>query len=396
VDFLSRTTFEGGKVIEPIRGEHKNVFVLDVASLYPTMIINYNISFDTVNCSCCKDDLSARVPKYIISVRDYWICRKAKGVFTELMGHFTSERLRQQKIGNETQSQGLKILINSGYGVFGYRFFKHYNRDVAILVAAYGRYVLTKMQEMASADATDNNNIYNCSQQQYRFRVVNGDTDSLFLVAGNNNSNDDITANEQEKEEVIQQGIKLFIKDCNEKLHIEVKHEKTFAKCLISKKKHYIGILEDLSKDPIIKGFEGIKSDRVEWVRKAFFEMVQDYQCDRDPITKLRNAFSDLEQWNIRDPEHLLLKTIRLRQDPEDYKNNCLQKKIGLELGLTHGDTVPYYLADNNKGYTFNVNELSISQYKKMLLHTVKDVLEILGYDIDQELFGKVSLSSFI
>jgi DNA polymerase elongation subunit (family B) len=113
------------------------------------MIINYNISFDTVNCSCCKDDLSACVPKEVSSVKDYWICRKVKGIFTELMENFTSERLRQQKIGNETQSQGLKILINSGYGVFGYRFFKYYNRDVAILVAAYGRYILTKMQEMA-------------------------------------------------------------------------------------------------------------------------------------------------------------------------------------------------------------------------------------------------------
>ena len=90
----------------------------------------------------------AHVPKEISSVKDYWICRKVKGVFTELMESFTSERLRQQKTGNETQSQGLKILINAGYGVFGYRFFKYYNRDVAILVAAYGRYILTKMQEM--------------------------------------------------------------------------------------------------------------------------------------------------------------------------------------------------------------------------------------------------------
>ena len=136
VDLLSATKFEGGKVIEPIRGEHKNVFVLDVASLYPTMIINYNISFDTVNCSCCKDDSSAHIPKEITSVRDYWICRKIKGIFTERMEHFTTERLKQQRLGNGTQSQGLKILINAGYGVFGYRFFKYYNRDVAILVAS--------------------------------------------------------------------------------------------------------------------------------------------------------------------------------------------------------------------------------------------------------------------
>ena len=178
------------------------------------------------------------------------------------MEYFTSERLRQQKIGNETQSQGLKILINSGYGVFGYRFFKYYNRDVAILVAAYGRYILTKMQEMAAGTIDDKD----YHQHSYHFKVVNGDTDSLFLVAENNNS---IASNKEEKESEAlqrqeQEDIKLFIKDCNDKLHIEVKHEKTFAKCLISKKKHYIGILEDLLKDPIIKGFEGIKSDRVE------------------------------------------------------------------------------------------------------------------------------------
>ena len=88
--------FEGGKVIEPTRGEHKNVTVLDVASLYPTVIINYNISFDTIFCDCCKDDPSARVPKEVIDAKDYWICRKRQGVFTERMRYFTQERLRQK------------------------------------------------------------------------------------------------------------------------------------------------------------------------------------------------------------------------------------------------------------------------------------------------------------
>ena len=219
----------------------------------------------------------------------------------------------------------------------------------------------------------------------HSFRVVNGDTDSLFLVKENDSTPEQEVGN-----------IKLFINHCNKDLHIEVKHEKTFSKCIISKKKHYIGILEDLSKEPIIKGFEGIKSDRVEWVRKVFIEMVQDYKNGRDPIPNLRKAFSDLEQWSIQNPENVLLKTIRLRQDPEDYKNNCLQKKIGLDLDLSRGDTASYYLSDNDKGYTFNVNEISISQYRKMLLQAVKDVIEILGYDIDRDLFGKTCLSSFI
>ncbi|MFZ0223731.1 MAG: DNA polymerase domain-containing protein [Candidatus Nitrosopolaris sp.] len=162
--------FEGGKVIEPARGEHRNVIVLDVASLYPTVIINYNISFDTIFCNCCKDDSLARVPKELIDTKDYWICRKQQGVFTERMKYFTQERLRQKALGNDTGSRGLKILINAGYGVFGYEHFKYFDIDVAILVAAYGRHTLTKMIELAHDEG---------------FRVVYGDTDSIFIVKGN-------------------------------------------------------------------------------------------------------------------------------------------------------------------------------------------------------------------
>ena len=86
------------------------------------MIINYNISFDTVNCLCCKDDKSARVPKDICSVRDDWICRKVKGVFNRADGAFYFREIKAAKDRNGTQSPGLKVLINSGYGVFGYSF----------------------------------------------------------------------------------------------------------------------------------------------------------------------------------------------------------------------------------------------------------------------------------
>ena len=48
-------------VLSPQRGLHYDVYVFDVTSLYPTMIINYNISPETINCYCCKNDIKARV-----------------------------------------------------------------------------------------------------------------------------------------------------------------------------------------------------------------------------------------------------------------------------------------------------------------------------------------------
>jgi DNA polymerase I len=358
--------FEGGKVIEPTRGEHRNVIVLDVASLYPTVIINHNISFDTIFCHCCKGGPLAMVPKEVIDVKDYWTCRKQQGVFTERMNYFTKEQLRQKKLGNDIGSQGLKILINAGYGVFGYKHFKYFDIDVAMLVAAYGRYTLTKMIELA---------------QDSEFEVVYGDTDSIFIV-----KRDYTYIAEKEIENLICKYATI--------LNVEVRHETTFDKVIIAKKKHYLGIVADKDKEPIVKGFEGIKSDRVDWVRSTFAGLADDYKNGINPLPKLKKAFSDLEQWSIMGPEKTLLKTSKLGKDPEDYENNCLQKRIGLGLGLRRGDVINYYLADNEKGYSFDVNESSINQYRKMLMSAVKDILEILGYDIERDLLSNSHCTS--
>ena len=167
-------------------------------------------------------------------------------------------------------------------------------------------------------------------------------------------------------------------------MSIEVRHETTFEKVIIAKKKHYLGIVADKDKEPIVKGFEGVKSDRVDWVRTVFAGLANDYKICVDPLPKIKKALSDLEQWSIIEPEKVLLKTSKLGKDPEDYENNCLQKRIGLEMGLRRGEVIHYYLADNEKGYTFDLNESSIDQYRKMLLSVVKDILQILGYDVER------------
>lgn len=54
----------GGFVLQPKKGLYHNLIVVDVTSLYPTMAILHNISFDTVNCECCKNDLQTRITEY--------------------------------------------------------------------------------------------------------------------------------------------------------------------------------------------------------------------------------------------------------------------------------------------------------------------------------------------
>ena len=83
--------------------------------------------------------------------------------------------------------------------------------------------------------------------------VLYGDTDSLFV---NNLKN---------KGDAVK-----FIDECKRKLQIDVSHDKTFRKLILVSKKHYVGILSDPDKEPIIKGIVGIKSDRPEFIHSTF------------------------------------------------------------------------------------------------------------------------------
>jgi DNA polymerase elongation subunit (family B) len=150
--------YKGGTVLAPKKGIYHNLVVVDVISLYPSMAMLHNISFDTVNCDCCEDYPNAKISSEILNIinsdpggnkREYWICKKIEGIFPKKLRLFKEERIRQKQFGNTVKQMALKILINSGYGVFGSRFFKYYDPRVAEIITAYGRYTLTKMQEIA-------------------------------------------------------------------------------------------------------------------------------------------------------------------------------------------------------------------------------------------------------
>jgi DNA polymerase, archaea type len=161
---IEKRKYAGGEVIAPIVGDYKHeaVYVLDVKSLYPSMMINNNISFDTVNCDCCKNNPDAKVSKEIMDLinkdlqddhkrKSYWICKDPnyKGIIPRLLTQYREERFRQQELGNNPMQLALKNLINGVYGLFGSKFFEFSDYRVAELTTAFGRQTLGYMQHIA-------------------------------------------------------------------------------------------------------------------------------------------------------------------------------------------------------------------------------------------------------
>ena len=201
-------------------------------------MINNNISFDTINCDCCKNNPDARVSKEIMDLMNkdlpedqkrkepYWICKDPnyKGIIPRLLIQYREERFRQQELGNNPMQLALKNLINGVYGLFGSKFFEFSDYRVAELTTAFGRQTLEYMQHIA--------------KEVYGFKIIYGDTDSIF-VTGIKKEND----------------INKFLAECSIVLEdVEIEVSKVYSRMIIIKKKHYIGIPQDSSKDPDIKG----------------------------------------------------------------------------------------------------------------------------------------------
>ena len=335
---------------------------MDAASLYPSVSINYNLSYDTVNCSCCKDDSNAKITldsKFLkdckfVQHSNCWICKKSIGAFPKKLKVFKEERLRQKKSGNEPKQLALKILINGGYGVFGASDYSYYDPRVAELITAYGRMTLSKMQDIAKG---------------LGFEIVYGDTDSLFL------------SNPQSRE-----SLSKFQEECSKQLDIQVEIKSTYHTFILSSvKKHYLGYNKD--KDAIdIVGMEGKKSDRAEFIHKVFRQVVNDVvKSNANPIPNLRHAISDLDSRQVN-PELLKLSKV-LGENPEDYKSQtCQPSIIGKALGLRKGDLIEYFDSDvkkTGKSWSVNPADIDIPKYKQTLWNTVREVLEITGYPVE-------------
>jgi len=116
--------FEGAMVGAEQRGIFEHVYHLDVNSLYPSVMLNYNV--------CPKSDKFKVFPKLLKTLTDLRFSMKAQAKETGL------ERYKAEE-------QSTKILINSLYGLLGSNVFQWNDMEEASRVTKIGRETLQTM-----------------------------------------------------------------------------------------------------------------------------------------------------------------------------------------------------------------------------------------------------------
>ena len=159
---------EGAYVKMPEPGVYENIAVLDFRGLYPSLIVSYNLSPDSLNCECCKED-------GFVSPLGHRFCRRKRGIIPEVLGSLITQRTELKKrLKKEpyllNKSQALKYLSVAFYGMLRYARARWYSREAAESVTAWGRQHILEVGKKA---------------EESGFNVLYQDTDSIFLLMGN-------------------------------------------------------------------------------------------------------------------------------------------------------------------------------------------------------------------
>ena len=363
-NFTDSNQIEGAYVINPKKGFYKDIFVLDFKSLYPSMIMTFNIDPFTY---CKNGEIEAPNGARF---------SKERGILPDLIYRVYKERDIAKKEKDNIKSYALKTTMNSFYGAVASPKSRFYNRDVGGAITSFGRFIIQK----AKAFAEDND-----------FKTIYGDTDSIFIKY---KKKDFESFEEKEKtgkkieKDLNEYFEKWVCEKFGEKSKLSIELEKIYDKFFIASKKRYVG--HDEIKDKIqFVGMEAVRGDwtdlakrfQVNLVNLVFKEKskeeIEKYILDY--IKKLEEGkFDDqlVYKKKITKPLSAYTKTtpphVRAARELKEFRGRIVKYVMG-EDGPKHVS-----LIDKNFKYDY-------SHYiEKQLKGVSDDLLESLGIDFNK------------
>jgi DNA polymerase elongation subunit (family B) len=147
------TIDKGGLTYSPVLGFHDQVAELDFASMYPTLMHDYNLSPETINCPCCPE--APRVPE-----TGYRVCQQRRGLIPKSLEVILEKRkiYKQKKRAaltradfevNDRRQTALKWVLVTCFGYLGYKNARFGRIEAHESTTAYGREILLIAKEVA-------------------------------------------------------------------------------------------------------------------------------------------------------------------------------------------------------------------------------------------------------
>jgi len=365
--------YAGAMVLRPEPGLHENIAVLDFKSMYPNIMMTYNLSPDTYvspkepipSCGVYEapevkhrfrkepSGFYREVLSYLIKVRNE-IRSKMKGVPPESAEHRVLD----------ARQKAVKVITNASYGYAGWIGARWYIKPVAEAATAWGRHAILTAIKIA---------------EKAGLKVVYSDTDSLFMK------------HDPEK-------IEKLSKKIEEKLGLEIKPDKIYVRIFFTEaKKRYAGLLPDGRLD--IVGLEVVRGDWAAIAKKVqekVLEIILKEQSPKKAAKFVQQFIYDL--WQRRVPFRDLIIWKTLTKPVDEYAIRACHVEAAKMLKakgwkLTVGDKMGYVvvvgsgrLYERVKPYVFaSYDKVDIEYYvSKQVVPAAARVLESFGITEEQ------------
>lgn len=293
---------QGGHVLEPVTGLHRNVWVFDFKSLYPSLIRTFNIDpLSYVPSPPPEADL-IRAPGGAF--------RREAGILPGLLDELFPQREAAKSRHDDVAAHAIKILMNSFYGVLGTPACRFFNPALANSITGLGKEMLLWSKHWFETAG---------------FAVLYGDTDSLFVRSADDEP-ERARRRARELTAALNAELAHYIASrWRVQSRLELEFEKLYLRLFLPHARHsargaskrYVGLLSDAGADAVeFVGMEVVRRDWTALAKRVQRELYQRLFTDQPVDAYLAEIVSRLRRGDL-DSELVYHKN--LRKDASDY-----------------------------------------------------------------------------
>ena len=338
----------GGFVKTPQVGKHGWCMSFDLNSLYPHLIMQFNISPETINNEfrlwpmsgpeervqkmLAKESLGSVPENHSISASGYAFSNEFEGIIPRLMSRMYNDRKKFKKQMIEKQKRGedatlehlrqlvMKLLLNSGYGALVNKYFRWFDRRMGESITLSGQLVIQTAERELNAWM---NKVLKTSGKDY---VIAIDTDSNYInmqplvdrMFPNKTESEIVDILDKIAEEQIQKVLDCGFDETATYLNayaqkMVMEREAIASTAVWTAKKRYAMAVYDMEgvrmKEPKIKiqGLEAIRSSTPQVCRQPLMDLIKmilltDESSVQTYINNFRDKFNSFEPSDIAFP----------------------------------------------------------------------------------------------
>ncbi len=384
----------GGLIFNPPLGYHEDVAELDFVSMYPTIMVEKNVSPETINCRCCRN---GAVPEL-----GYTICAKREGIVPATLRAVVQKRAHYKKLRREYKGKdealfrkydrrqnALKWMLVSCFGYLGYKNARFGKIEAHESVNAFSRDAILTAKELA---------------EERGFRMLHAIIDCVWLKKQG--------ATEQEYEQLCRTiasrtGIDISL----EGIYSWILFPASKIDPAITTANRYAGWYRH--GDVKIRGLESRRRDTPKFIKNMQTAMLQALSGARSVaeveilipqvLDIARNHVAMLRSGRVN-PMELVLRR-HITKEADEYTNNNISAVVskliaGMGVHLAPGEMIEFIIIDQSGKrkpekakplalYAFE-DGYDIEQYTELTLRAAETMLQPFGYSKEKlkEVFG--------